>query len=299
MGTDLANHTKWARSVKRRDGRCLNCGSVSDLTAHHVLSWKEHPASRFDLSNGKTLCRSCHKQQRKPHRLGLVAPTHTEWDNDCLVWTEMISGRWTRSTTVLRQGSKYFVVCRCQCGTIKKVDKVALGKGRSKSCGCLQRELLSKRMSGTSNTMFTHGQSCRKSWTKEYRTWVDMKTRCLDSNCRSFDLYGGRGIRFCERWHRFEAFFEDVGRAPANDHELDRIDPSGDYSPSNCRWITRKEQMRNTRCNHLLTIDGSTKTIIEWSELSGVNAKTLYSRKYRGWSDERCVKEKVKNGKNL
>lgn len=80
-----------------------------------------------------------------------------------------------------------------------------------------------------------------------YNAWRQMRYRCQNSSCASYWYYGGRGITICSRWIIFENFFDDMGVKPSNKHSLDRIDNDGNYEPSNCRWATRTEQMKNSR----------------------------------------------------
>ena len=81
----------------------------------------------------------------------------------------------------------------------------------------------------------------------EYFVLHGMFRRCYDPRHISFKNYGGRGIRVCERWHKFENFFADMGKRPNPKLTLDRRDNDGDYTLKNCHWITRKEQMKNKR----------------------------------------------------
>jgi len=83
--------------------------------------------------------------------------------------------------------------------------------------------------------------------TREYRAWAHAKARCENPKTPKFEYYGGRGIRMCARWRRsFEAFFADMGRCPEG-KTLDRKDPNGNYTPTNCRWATWHEQRMNQR----------------------------------------------------
>ena len=114
--------------------------------------------------------------------------------------------------------------------------------GFTKSCGCLKRE-----------ANRTHGHTSRTGNTPTYDSWKAMKFRCLNPKARFYRLYGGRGIKICDRWlHSFENFLEDMGERPAG-LTLDRRDSNGNYEPQNCRWATPAEQVRNTSRNIVTT----------------------------------------------
>lgn len=100
-------------------------------------------------------------------------------------------------------------------------------------------------------------------------------------------LYGGRGIKVCDRWlgeHGFENFLADMGERPSKDHSIDRIDVNGDYCTENCRWATRKEQMNNLRKTIYLEHNGERKPFQDWVRLFGVNKASAYGRYRNGKS---------------
>jgi hypothetical protein len=132
--------------------------------------------------------------------------------------------------------------CRCACGTALTMDSNTLRRKRTKSCGCLNRELSRKRCAilGRKNT--THGHAVHGKESPEYRAWTAMKSRCTDSGVPCWELYGGHGVRCCTRWLKsFEAFLRDLGPRPEG-RSLDRINSNGHYVPSNCRWSVWKTQ---------------------------------------------------------
>ena|SRR3990167_5820727 len=99
------------------------------------------------------------------------------------------------------------------------------------------------RYSGSNSWNFKHGDY--KS--PEYYSWSGAKGRCRNSRNKDYSKYGGRGIKFCERWDNYKVFLADMGRKPSPDCSLDRINVNGDYCPDNCRWATTMEQNHNRR----------------------------------------------------
>jgi len=159
------------------------------------------------------------------------------------------------------------VLCKCDCGKEKVVRLGDIRDGRVKSCGCLHDILPIK-----------HGQAKNGERGLTYRTWSNIRRRCLNPNAHEYESYGGRGIRICDRWEDFAAFVEDMGERPSQRHSIDRIDPEGDYTPDNCRWATPKQQGRNRRNNRTLTYKGETLCLSEWSERIGISLNAIASR---------------------
>jgi len=176
--------------------------------------------------------------------------------------------------------------CLCDCGTVKAIQSAHLRSRTegTKSCGCLMIE--AAKITGSNSA--THGHRKRGNTTSTYECWKAAKSRCENPNDKQYKNYGGRGIKFCERWGEFENFLADMGECPPG-LTLDRINNDGNYEPGNCRWATWKEQARNTRRNRLITFRGETKCVAEWAEVVGLNTYTLWSRLKVGWSVERAL----------
>ena len=172
------------------------------------------------------------------------------------------------------------VECRCDCGVVKAYRLPRLRNGRTKSCGCLAREMAVERGHRYGGRP-THGGA----GTLEYTTWNGMKARCYNPAASGYRRYGGRGITVCDRWLKsFPAFLEDMGRRPSPEHSIGRIDNDGPYSPGNCRWETDEEQARNRGNNVTLTHCGETLCVSEWAERLGVNDALIRHRLDRGWT---------------
>lgn len=91
-----------------------------------------------------------------------------------------------------------------------------------------------------------------------------MLQRCKNTERIDYHRYGGRGIKVCDRWLKFENFLKDMGERP-DGLTIERIDNNGNYEPGNCQWSDRKVQANNTRRNHLITFMGESKTLAQWA----------------------------------
>lgn len=161
----------------------------------------------------------------------------------------------------------------------------ALHSGKTTSCGCHQRALQSAKQK-------RHGES--KS--KLYGVWLAMRRRCYNSHAKHYNLYGGRGITVCEEWrNKYEPFRDwamSIGYCQGL--TIDRIDVNGPYSPENCRLVDCVAQANNRRSNIVLTYNGQSHTLKEWSDIQNIPYKLMNARFHRGWSVERLLFTKDK-----
>lgn len=198
---------------------------------------------------------------------------------------KMIGKRFSRLIVVeelksrSKDGDKVYK-CHCNCGNYVNVIGKHLRNGNTKSCGCLRNEKL--------KSMVTiHG----KSNTKIYAVWCSMKARCYNNTDKYYKSYGDRGIVVCDEWLNDFMNFYNWSMDNGYNHNLsiDRIDVNGNYEPSNCRWVTNKEQQNNKRNNLYITYNGKTQTAEQWSDTLGVKSGTIRMRHHRGWSDKECL----------
>ncbi len=140
-----------------------------------------------------------------------------------------------------------------------------------------------------------HGFSRNGSRRSEYGTWLNMRQRCSDRGHIEYLRYGAKGIRVCARWQKsFSDFIEDMGEAPSQKHQIDRINGKGNYTPKNCRWVTSKEQQRNRSDNRRITAQGKTLTLSEWDESLGFPVNTVGARIRRGMSIDLAISQPLR-----
>lgn len=145
-------------------------------------------------------------------------------------------GDWTVLNVCGSKFNSYTYNCRCKCGRIFEVYGPHLKRKKDKSTKCVY---CSNQMKAAMN--IDHGYAK----TSTYKIWTAMKHRCSNPKATHYERYGGRGISVCERWNEFRNFLTDMGERPEN-MDLDRIDNDGNYEPTNCRWISHKENCQNT-----------------------------------------------------
>jgi len=139
---------------------------------------------------------------------------------------------------------KTYWLCNCDCGKSTSVRSDQLKSGVTKSCGCLLSE--STRVRNTTHKM---------SGTKFYKAWNGLIQRCTNKKLKNYNDYGGRGITFCDKWLKFDGFYEDMFESFSQHLKLhgprqttlDRIDFNGNYCKDNCRWATYAVQANNKR----------------------------------------------------
>lgn len=211
---------------------------------------------------------------------------------------DMVSLRFGRLTVLRRSPTprgetRAFWVCKCDCGGESIVSGRYLRTGITRSCGCLVKETIAamgadpKLIAKRAAKVTRHGHKRRGMSSPEYKTWLGMKRRCHDEGYKDYVNWGGRGILVCDRWNSsFENFLADMGRRPSNLHQIDRIDPNGNYEPSNCRWVTPSTQGAENRRNiHPVSIDGMMfHSLSSACRHLGINPSTVRERIRNGYS---------------
>lgn len=188
-------------------------------------------------------------------------------------------GRLVVVTEVEQLNNRRRFLCDCDCGRVGHLALLnSLRARRASSCGCSATEKRTK-----------HGMAGKA---RVYSIWQGMLARCNNPKNPRYASYGGRGIKACDRWHRFENFFADMGNPP-KDHSLERMDNSKGYSPDNCEWATRKKQSRNMRSNRLMRYGTQEYCLSELAEMFKIKPDTLWSRLNRGWTLEDALEKPI------
>ncbi|ANH52334.1 HNH endonuclease [Erwinia phage vB_EamM_Deimos-Minion] len=166
----------------------------------------------------------------------------------------------------------------CDCGKTIQVYAGDVKCGHTTSCGCYVREMMADKQT-------THGLSK----TREYKIWAGMIKRCTNANVENYHLYGGRGIKVCEKWaSSFEEFHKDMGFAPSKQHSIERIDGDGNYEPGNCKWATSAEQSANRNNNRWVEYKGEQRLLCHVVAEIDTHATTVYY-----WMDKGLTADEI------
>ena len=182
-------------------------------------------------------------------------------------------------------GDKSRWKCICDCGAETTVSGTNLKTGAVKSCGCLRHMKHD-----------THHLSN----TRLYRIWNAMKNRCYLKSHHAYSYYGARGITVYAEWKdNFETFYDwAINNGYSEGLTIDRIDNNGSYSPENCKWSTREEQVNNRRSCVLITYNGETKNLMQWCELLNLSYKLIHQRmRLKNISFEEAISIPIKSKK--
>lgn len=168
--------------------------------------------------------------------------------------------------------------CQCKCGALSYIRSNNLTSGKTTQCKfCAKRK---------------HGMY--KS--KIYGVWQGMKTRCTNPKAINYHNYGGRGISYSPTWEFFVGFYNDMVDGYKEGLTLDRKDNDKGYSKDNCRWVTPAQQNLNMRINVMLSYNGKTQTLTEWSRELNLKRRVLYSLRgyHPDWTDKHIIEETIK-----
>ena len=178
---------------------------------------------------------------------------------------------------------KFAWKCKCDCGNTIITPGAQMKNGNTKSCGCYKNDVAREKC-------YKHGLSK----TKLNSILSAMNDRCTNKNNIGYKNYGARGITVCKEWRGENGLVNFYKWAIENGYQkglqIDRIDNDGNYEPSNCRWVTPKENLMNKRTTLFYEYKGETKTLQEWAKQSGVPYKRLRARiKECNWDFEKAI----------
>jgi len=172
-------------------------------------------------------------------------------------------------------------LCKCDCGNQKIILSDSLKSGKTKSCGCLQKE--TAKIFSTKHGLYQ---------LNIYNSYHNMKQRCNNPNNHAYKDYGGRGIKVCKRWsgsRGFLNFLEDMGQPPTNKYQIDRINNNKGYYKRNCRWVVSKNNNRNRRDNLIIEYDNKKQCMSAMAEEYNMNPHVLRDRLSSGQSIEKAL----------
>lgn len=171
-------------------------------------------------------------------------------------------------------------LCRCDCGNEKVLRSEFLKHRPVPNCGCYT--MVQWRAKSTKHGLDKHPLS---------PVWHAMINRCHNPNSSGYYKYGAKGITVCDRWrfgdvedgNGLQCFIKDMSHGFHPGLQIDRINNNGGYSPTNCRWVTPKENARNKSDNHIVLSVYGAHPLVETSELSGLGTDALINRERKGY----------------
>lgn len=180
-------------------------------------------------------------------------------------------------------------LCKCDCGNVLEVSGASLKSGNTKSCGCLNRDLLTK-----------HGRSGQRI----YHVWRNMISRCYRATDQHWKDYGARGIKVCDAWkNSMEEFIKWAEQSGYESHlTIDRIDVDGDYTPENCRWADVKTQNNNKRSSVRIEYKGGVYSLAEFARATNLSKSVVFKRYKAGYTPEEIIHPlngRMKHGSNI
>ena len=206
-------------------------------------------------------------------------PNYTPWETTLIKPTDKYGRLTVLSTHKIDGTYRYFAKCQCDCGNPSVYIRIdGMRKGISLSCGCLQKDKVTK-----------HG-----AWGHPlFATWSAMLRRCYNPKDKRYHQYHDRGITVCDHWHNVKLFIKDMSKGYQKGLQIDRINNDKGYYKGNCRWTDRTTQARNKTSSIQITFNNKTQSLIEWSHFTGISYGTLWDRiKVRKWSIEKALTQK-------
>jgi hypothetical protein len=194
---------------------------------------------------------------------------------DCLDITGMKFGNLTALRFLHKIGYIQIWEVQCTCGHVKPMRKISITNNKALRCRKCYLE--------NPHKPIKHGMS----QSSEYRSWQELRYRCLNKKSHAYKDYGGRGITVCSEWiNSFENFLRDMGLKPFENASIDRIDNSKGYSKENCRWANQITQCNNTRWNKIISFNGKSQSLATWCRELKLPYHTIKARLKFGWNIE-------------
>lgn len=182
-------------------------------------------------------------------------------------------------------------VCKCDCGKEKIAKAYALFHGETTSCGCMKGANVKKGM--------LKARDYKPFQNKDIvQLRQNMITRCYRECSKSYESYGGRGIKVCDEWLSSHDAFEEwcISHGWRKGLEIDRIDNDGDYTPENCRFVTKQDNCNNRRTSRMVTAFGETLSMANTARKYGIKYSSLQNLLDRGTLPEKAIERLRCNG---